>query len=213
MIKVLVVEDQKMVQDSITQLICSDEKYKLAGAITNAANAEGFCMGNVVDLIIMDVCTEHDESGLEAAKIIKKRFPRIKVIIVTSMAECSFIERAKEAKADSFWYKNVGTDDLLDVMDRTIAGESIYPARTPEVPLGLVTSYDLTKAEWKVIRALMESADYEEAAELLGCSTANIRYHLNNILDKTGYRNRMELLIAVSQKKLVITNPDKKLMD
>ena len=44
---------------------------------------------------------------------------------------------------------------------------------------------------------------------MLGCSKANIRWHIGKILDKTGYRTRMELLIAVAQKNLIIVSPDK----
>ena len=46
---------------------------------------------------------------------------------------------------------------------------------------------------------------------MLGCTKANIRWHVSNILEKTGYRTRMELLIAVAQKNLIIVTPDKAL--
>jgi DNA-binding NarL/FixJ family response regulator len=61
----------------------------------------------------------------------------------------------------------------------------------------------------EVIRALMQSTSDEDAASMLNCTKANIRWHLGRILDKTGYRSRMELLIAVAQKNLVIVFPDK----
>ena len=63
------------------------------------------------------------------------------------MAEHTFIEKAKDAKADSFWYKDAMSGDLLSVMDKTMAGESIFPDKTPEVKLGLSTSYELTTYE------------------------------------------------------------------
>ncbi len=209
MTHVLIVEDQKMVMDSMASYITANENYVLTGGITNASLAEAFCMAHHVDLILMDVCTEHDESGLEAAAVIKKHFPRIKVIIVTSMVECSFISRAKEAGADSFWYKDGTGESFVDIIERTMAGEHIYPERTPEVKLGLTTSSHLTDTELLVLRLLMESANYQEVAEKMGCSERNVRFHLNNMLGKTGYRNRFELCLAVAQKKLIITNPDK----
>lgn len=211
MTKVLIVEDQKMAQENMEATIQSSENYTLAGTISNAADAELFCMQWPIDLILMDVCTAHDESGIEAAAVIKKRFPNIKVIVITSMAEHTFIEKAKEARADSFWYKDASQAELLTVMDQTMAGEHIFPDRTPEVRLGLTTSYDLTGSELDVIRALMHSTSDEDAAAMLHCTKANIRWHLNRILDKTGYRSRMELLIAVAQKNLIIVTPDKAL--
>ena len=211
MINVLIVEDQKMAQENMESIINASESYILAGIITNAADAELFCMRGGVDLILMDVCTARDESGIEACAIIKRKFPKIKIIIVTSMAEHTFIEKARAARADSFWYKDASHGELITVMDRTIAGERIFPDKTPEVKLGLTTSYELTRFEFDVLRALMQSTSDEDAANMLGCTKANIRWHVSKILEKTGYRTRTELLIAIAQKNLIIVTPDKAL--
>ena len=209
MTRVLIVEDQKMAQENMEAIVQSSEDYILAGTISNAADAELVCMHKPVDLILMDVCTAYDESGIEACAIIKKKHPKIKVIIVTSMAEHTFIEKAKGANADSFWYKDASHNELIDVMERTMKGEHIFPDKTPEVRLGLSSSYELTNAEFEVLRALMQSTGDEDAAKMLGCTKANIRWHVGKILEKTGYRTRTELLIAVAQKNLIIVTPDK----
>lgn len=209
MIRVLIVEDQRMAQENMEAIIKESDTYTLAGAIANAADAELFCMRGGVDLILMDVCTARDESGIEACAVIKKKFRDIKVIIVTSMAEHTFIVKAKQARADSFWYKDASGGELISVMDRTMAGEHIFPDKTPEVKLGLTTSYSLTHYEMDVLRALMQSTSDEDAAGMLGCTKANVRWHLAKILEKTGYRTRMELLIAIAQKNLIIVTPDK----
>lgn len=211
--RVLIVEDQKMAQENMEGMIKASENYTVAGIIPNAADTELFCMRGNVDLILMDVCTARDENGIEAAALIKKKFPEIKIVIVTSMAEHTFIEKAKAANADSFWYKDARSGELLEVMDRTMAGEHIFPERTPEVKLGLTTSYELTQSELDVLRALMQSTSDEDAAKMLNCTKANIRWHLSRILDKTGYRTRMELLIAIASKNLIIVTPDKALED
>lgn len=211
MINVLVVEDQRMAQENMEAIIKASDNYTLAGIIPNAADTELFCMRGGVDLILMDVCTARDENGIEACAVIKKKFPKIKVIVVTSMAEHTFLEKAKEARADSFWYKDASHGELITVMDRTMAGEHIFPDKTPEVKLGLITSYKLTHFELNVLRALMQSTSDEDAAAMLGCSKSNIRWHVSKILEKTGYRTRMELLIAIAQKNLIIVTPDKAL--
>ena len=211
MTSVLIVEDQKMAQENMEAIIRASENYTLAGIIPNAADAELFCMRTPVDLVLMDVCTARDENGIEACAVIKKKFPHIKVIIVTSMAEHTFLKKAKAAKADSFWYKDASRGELVTTMDRTMAGESIFPDKTPEVRLGLTTSYELTQSELEVLRALMQSTSDEDAAKMLGCTKANIRWHVSKILEKTGYRTRMELLIAVASKNLIIVTPDKSL--
>lgn len=63
----------------------------------HAGMAEMTCMRYDIDLILMDVCTENNESGIDACAAIKRHFPEIKVIVVTSMADVDFISRAHEA--------------------------------------------------------------------------------------------------------------------
>ena len=213
MTHVLIVEDQKMAQENMEAIIRSSESYTLAGTIPNAADAELFCMRVRVDLVLMDVCTARDENGIEACAVIKRKFPGIKVIIVTSMAEHTFIEKARQANADSFWYKDASHGELITVMDRTMAGERIFPEKPLEVKLGLSTSYELTPSELEVLRALMQSTSDEDAATMLNCTKANVRWHVARVLEKTGYRTRTELLIAIARKNLIIITPDRELKD
>ena len=101
MIKVMIVEDQRLARESMENYITQSDRYSLALSISNAGLAEMSCSVHSVDLILMDVCTENDESGFEATKRIKARYPGIKVIIVTSMLDYGYIYRAKDVGADS----------------------------------------------------------------------------------------------------------------
>ena len=147
MIRVLIVEDQRMAREDMENYIQSSGRYSLEASITNAAMAETVCKQSRCELVLMDVCTEDDESGLVAAEQIKKTMPQIKIIIVTSLAECSFIERAHKAGVESFWYKDAGKEELLEVMDRTMKGESVYPDAPPTVMIGTAKSCDFTQGE------------------------------------------------------------------
>lgn len=69
MINVLIVEDERLVQEAFKKYIESrSDKYKLIDSIINADNAEIICLNQKIDLILMDVCASNNSSGLEAAK-------------------------------------------------------------------------------------------------------------------------------------------------
>lgn len=125
--QVLIVEDQRMPRKYMESMISDSKYYALAASISGADVALAYCKRQMIDLILMDVCTSGNKDGIEAAAEIKAAFPNIKIIIVTSMIEAGFLERAKAAKVDSFWYKDLSPEDLLDVIDRTMAGEQILP--------------------------------------------------------------------------------------
>ena len=157
----------------------------------------------------MDVVTRGGESGLDAAERIKRAFPQIKIIIVTSMPECSYLDRAREIGVESFWYKEEQRESLLDVMERTMAGESVYPDATPEMQLGLASSYELTDRELEVLREMTGGDTNQEIAERLHMSVATVKTHILNMLEKTGFRNRTELAVRARESGLVILNRKK----
>lgn len=204
MVNVLLVEDSKITRDMVEGHIARSQDYLLVATLENAANAEIVCMNGKIDLILMDVCTADDESGIVAAGKIKEHYPGIKIIIMTSMPEYSFIEKAKAANCDSFWYKEHGESELLDVMERTLRGESVYPAETPVVPVGEASSGELTEKELAVLRQLALGYKYEEIAENLNITTNTVKYHIKNLLSKTGYRSTLQLVVDVVSKRLIL---------
>ena len=108
--QVLIVEDQEMPRQLFEIYIQSSESYGLAGTLTNASLAVDLCRAGGIDLVLMDVCTALGSNGLDAAEEIKREFPQIKVIIVTSMPEFSWLERARRIGVDSIWYKEAQKD-------------------------------------------------------------------------------------------------------
>ena len=204
MVNVLLVEDSKITRDMVQSYISQSQTYQLVASLENAANAEIACMKGAIDLILMDVCTADDESGLTAAAKIKKRNPNIRIIIMTSMPEYSFIQKASDAGCDSFWYKEYGNTALLDVMDRTMRGESVYPDETPAVPVGNAVSSELTERELDVLRQLALGYKYDEIADNLCVSANTVKYHIKNLLTKTGYRSTLQLVVDVVNKRLIL---------
>lgn len=204
MTSVLIVEDQRMAREDMENYIQSSGRYCLAASVTNAAMAEMVCRHCGCDLVLMDICTENDESGLIAAEKIKRAMPQTKVIIVTSMAECSFIDRARRAGADSFWYKDAGKEELLEVMDRTMQGECIYPDAPPVVMIGTAKSCEFTQGEIDVLRLVVEGQSYKKIAEALSISPETVKWHIKNMLQKTNFDSKTKLAVAVTKKNLII---------
>ena len=128
-VNVLIVEDQDIPRELFEIYIKSSEKFHHLLSISSASAALSVCKAGNVDLILMDVMTELYRSGLDAAEEIKKQFPQIKIIIVTSMPEYSWITRAKEIGVDSFWYKDGQKSRILDVMERTRGSGSFRTKR------------------------------------------------------------------------------------
>ncbi|MDD7446883.1 MAG: response regulator transcription factor [Clostridiales bacterium] len=202
--KVMIVEDQAMPRQLFELRIQASEHFETAISIDNAALADVYCLRYPVALILIDVITRDGQSGLDAAARIKRAVPPIKIVVVTSMPECSYLGRAREIGVESFWYKEDQRQSLLEIMERTMNGESVYPEASPELRLGLASSYDFTQRELEVLREITGGDTNQEIAESLHLSVATVKSHILNMLEKTGFRNRTELAVRARESGLVI---------
>ncbi len=202
--KVLIVEDQRMPRENMERTLSDSGSYELAASISSAELAILKCQRQHIDLVLMDVCTTGSKDGIDAAAEIKKQFPDIKIIIVTSMVEVGYLDRAKASGVDSFWYKDVSRETLIDVIDRTMSGEHIFPNKSPVVQLGHASSAEFTAKEIEVLRLVCDGLEYSEIAEKLCVSVNTVKTHVSHILQRTGYSNKTRLAIAVTNKKFII---------
>ena len=152
----------------------------------------------------MDICTESDSDGLTAAESIKKFYPGIKIVMVTSMLEGRFLDRARKIGADSFWYKDSPSGDLVGVIDGTLSGKRFWPDSAPTVQLGKTLSCELSDREMETLRLLCEGKTNAEIAEKLNVAESSVRTYINRMLEKTGYTNRNRLMIAAVGKRMVV---------
>ena len=201
---VMIVEDQQMPKALFSHFVESSAKFCLEAAIENASVADIICECTPVDLILMDVVTENGESGLEAAKKIKEKFPKIKIIIVTSMPECSYIKRAKKIGVEGFWYKEVNEQPILSIMERVMNGENVYPTKPQPVKMGLANSTEFTNKELEILRLMTGGYTNIEIAEKLFVSPGVIKNHVANMVLKTGFRSRTQLAVRARESGLVI---------
>lgn len=202
--KVLIVEDQNIPSELFKIYIESSENFEHVLSISNASLALSVCESNEIDLILMDVMTDLGHNGLDAAEEIKKKFPKIKVIIITSMPEYSWLRRAKKIGVDSFWYKDGQRNSLLDIMKRTMNGEHIYPDETPVVHIGEATNHDFTERELDVLKELTTGDTNAEIAKRLFISVATVKSHIQHLMEKTGFKTRTELVSEARGLGIVI---------
>ena len=208
-IKVLVVDDQYVARSFFEIHVEMANKYELAASLANAEQAVAWCMEHPVDLVIMDVMMKYGLDGLTCARTIKSNHPKIRIILTTSTAEAKWIEKAKKAKIDSFWFKEYSDIPLTEVMDRTMNGESVYPDNAPNPDFGEVSKYDLSERELEVLRDLTRNLTNEEIAEDLGISPHTVKRHIENMLAKTGYKSRVDLAVNAKALGLVVHEDDR----
>lgn len=206
-ISVMIVEDQAMLRESLTSTIDAQQDMHVVASIADAAQAPALSLEREPNVILMDVCTENDSSGIVAARRIKERQPQVRIVIMTGMPEVTFVEQAKNAGVDSFVYKNVGVAELLAVMRSTSTGYSTFPKAPDSVFSGTAA---LTAEEVQILRLVCEAKSRKEIAAELFMSEGTVKRRIGEILAKTGYDNILRLAVhAVAEGSIVPRIGDK----
>ena len=202
MIKLLICEDQLILLDGIASAVSEYDDIQVVGKITEASKISEKISETGANTLLTDVCTE-DGNSLNYLSGLKKTFPELKIVVMTGLPEISFAERARQAGADSFVYKNVSTDELANVIRSTFGGYNVFPAKNRADILS-----ELTKQELTVLRYFCRGLDRKEIAEKMFLSESSIKTHISNMLAKTGYNSISRLAIYVVSSGLIIPNRD-----
>ena len=165
--------------------------------------------GNQVDLILLDINKETNISSIEDLGRLQSLFPNVKSLVITDLPEVGFIERARKAGIDSFWYKDSDLEELLSIIQKTMNGEHIFPAESKVIPFGDAFSDEITMREFEVLRELIEGETDAVIAEKLHISLRTVKGHIQSVREKTGFRNRTELAVRTRESGLVINEKNK----
>lgn len=191
MIKVLIVEDHVSMRESLTTALMATGDFSVVGEVPNADYALDFCKHLHPDLVLMDVCTECGASGLKAVEAIHKNYKDIKIIVMTTFDEITYIPRAKAAGANGFVYKSRSLNYFLEVAREVMAGGSSFPEpKTIPMPQG---EAPLTDREMEVLRLMCKHMTNKEIAQELFISENTVKYHKMNMLGKTGFSKAVDL--------------------
>ena len=204
MINTILVEDDIYMQKHFSAILRSDKRFSIAGIFKDAFDVENRC-GTDIDLVLMDVLTLHKHSGLAAGKRIKERYPHIKIVIITSLIDPNVLSEAKRGAADSLWYKDHGTEELLDVIIRTMNGERIFPGSSPSVEMKNMLSGDISPIQIEILRHYIRGFTYREIADKFGLSVSGVRWNISDMIEKGGFNNKEELIATAIENKLVVT--------
>lgn len=208
MINTLLVEDDLYIQRHFIERFSEEEDIRIVAAVRDAFEAEGLCSQGGIDLVLMDVLTLHKHSGLAAGKRIREAYPNIKVLIVTSLVDPEVLQQARRGCADSLWYKDHGTDAIMDEIRRTMAGERVIPGFSPSVEMKRCMSEDFTPAQIEILRAFIKGYTYREIAEKFNLSVSGVRYNIAEMVRIGGFKNKEELTTVAIENKLVVTTLD-----
>ncbi len=206
--RVVIAEDFRMIRETFESAVERAAGYTLAASFPSAVQAVKYLEKNDAELVLMDVLIPGSMSGLKAAQKIKDIKPDVKIIVVTSMPELSYEKKAREIGVEGFWQKEVQEQPILEIMDRVMAGETVYPSEQIEVPIGSAVSTDFSDKEVEVLKELVTGAANKEIAKKLNMGESTVKMHITSMLQKSGFHSRLELALMARHYGIAIDDKD-----
>jgi NarL family two-component system response regulator LiaR len=205
-IRVMIVDDHSMVRRGLAAYLSSEPDIELVAEAGNGRAALELCAQLQPDVILMDlVMPELD--GVEATRIIHKRWPKVRVLALTSFQEADFVREALQAGAIGYQLKNISGSALAEAIRTSHAGrsslapEAAQVLREPSVVEPL-PDFDLTPREYEVLGLLVQGLSNTEISQELSVTHSTVKAHVSNILSKMGASSRAEAVSLAIRHKL-----------
>ena len=207
LIRVMIVDDHGMVRRGLAAYLKNEDDLELVGEARDGQEALKVCEKVRPDVVLMDLIMP-ELGGVAATHLIRKRWPDVQVIALTSFKDKDLVRNALEAGAISYLLKNVSGDDLVGAIRAAHAGRSILASEAvqaliqpsePEARLG----QSLTLREREVLVLLTKGLTNPEIAEKLVISPSTAKVHVSHILSKLQVSNRGEAIALAIKYGLV----------
>jgi|WetSurMetagenome_2_1015567.scaffolds.fasta_scaffold20393_3 two-component system, NarL family, response regulator LiaR len=207
LIKVLIVDDHPVVRDGLKNMLMVYDDLELVGEAENGSNALLLCQKNTPDVILMDIVMP-EMDGITTTQAIHEKYPKVKVLILTSYPKDDLVQKSLEAGAMGYLLKNAPIDDLANAIRSAYAG---HPTLAPEATEALIRAKtspqnpggDLSKREKEVLELIIQGLSNEEIAAKLVISTATAKHHVSACIQKLGASNRTEAAFLAEQYRQV----------
>jgi NarL family two-component system response regulator LiaR len=210
-IRVLVVDDHLVVRRGLATLLLAFDDLALVGEAKHGAEALGMCASARLDVVLMDMVMPGMD-GAETTAEIRRRYPEIQVIALTSFAEDDLVQRAMRAGAIGYLLKNTSAHELAAAIRSAHAGRPTLAAealdaviRTASAPDASAPQHveELTAREREILPLMARGQTNTQIGAQLGISQATVKFHISSILGKLGAASRTEAVALAIQRGLV----------
>ena len=202
MTDLLIVDDHEIVRAGIKRLVENTPNLNIVADLGSGEEAYQFLQKNTVDLIIMDVSMP-GKGGIETTNQIKKRHPKIKIIMLSMHDNAMIIEKAMKAGADGYILKNDLSDDLLNAVEKVMNNETIISASVDVNEFKDSLIKDLNNKEFEIFKSLASGEDLLSIAEKLNISYKTAANYQTSIKQKLNIKNILDFHNLAKENKIL----------
>ena len=223
MIKVLIVDDQELIRQSLKVVLNVSPGIEVVDTADSGNKALKSVATHKPDVVLMDIRMPGMD-GVEATRLIKDRYPHIKVIVLTTFDDDEYVFGALQNGASGYLLKGSNISELADAIKIAHSGGAMI---NPNIASKMISQFshmakgsmqiqvdeqataDITKSEWQIIRTVGQGMSNKEIAAELHLSEGTVRNSISSVLLKLNLRDRTQLAIWAVQTGAVNRRTEK----
>lgn len=197
--KIIIADDHEMFRDGLRSLLTNAGQWEISKLVSNGLEVISALEKEHFDLILMDI-NMPVMNGLEAAAIIRKRYPKVKILILSMFNDVKHIQRVMKIGAHGYLLKDSSRAELVEGINIVLDGETFFVDQVKETLISGLRSeakfveVKLSKRELNILKLICLEYTTHQIAFEMDLSTHTVDTHRKNILSKTGTKNSIGLL-------------------
>ena len=209
--RILIADDHAIVRSGLKRVLDAKADMEVVAEAEDGAEAVEKSLKEHVDLAILDVSMPR-LTGIQAAAELHKQEPDVKILMLSMHDSEQFLFESLKAGASGYVLKSGADTDIVDAVRAAMRGDSyLYPSVVTTLVRDYVDrggrgeeQFDvLTPRELEVLKLIAEANTSKEIADKLFISIKTVDRHRQNILDKLGMRDRVELTRYAIRRGLI----------
>ncbi|PKM94510.1 MAG: DNA-binding response regulator [Firmicutes bacterium HGW-Firmicutes-1] len=218
MINVLIVDDHKFLRECFEKILESHNDFNVVGSASNGFEAFKICNELSPDIVLMDI-TMPICNGIDATKLIKSKFPNIKVLIITGSENEADVSNAIRNGADGYILKSIGTEELIisirsallgfEIIQKCVFKFSEFPSVPYESKQKTKTLHindikvELSERELNIIQMITDGYTNKEISSKLYIAEGTVKNAITEIITKLQLRDRTQLAVYAIRNNLI----------
>ncbi|MGE0077862.1 MAG: response regulator [Bacteroidales bacterium] len=208
-ISIAIVDDHKIFRTGLEVILNGISFFKVVGSYADGKSLMNGLAQEIPDVIFMDIKLPED-NGIMLTKLIKKKYPSIKIVALTMFGEIEYFNEMFDVGADGFLLKSTDGGELEKAVKEVVAGQtyfakeflgflSLKTKRNTDQPINV----NLSERELEVLKLICEGFSNNEIAEKLFISAHTVDGHRRNLIAKTGVKNAPNLVLFALKNGLI----------
>lgn len=219
MIKVIIVDDQEIVREGLKMILSLHEEIEIIGEVSNGEELLKLVEIEIPEVVLMDIRMPVMD-GIEATKLMKKKYPHIKIVILTTFNEDEYIFEGLRNGADGYILKDSNSKEIMAAIKSVVEGEMLL---NPKVTVKVINALNsmkidkepekvnnekekllstLTPREIEVAKHVLEGKTNKDIADDMFVTEGTVKNYVSRILQKLELNNRSELIIMIRNSSL-----------